>query len=450
MPPSKASTPSPRALRTEADNLPEGWGTVNLEECMEILDSQRVPVNSDERKDRKGDVPYYGATGQIGWIDDYLFDEELVLLGEDGAPFLEFGRPKAYIVRGKSWVNNHAHVLRALRGLTSNIYLSHYLNTVDYTDYVTGSTRLKLNQAPMRTIPVPIAPAFEQKRIVAKVEELLAQVNQVRERLARVPAILKRFRQSVLFSSCSGDWPDVLLAELIKDGPQNGLYKSSDSYGSGTPIVRIDNFYDGVIAPWGNLKRLRLTSAEIELYGLRERDLLVNRVNSMPYLGKSALVRNLDAPCVFESNMMRIGLNRAKVDPEYLIMYLRSDRGVSELRKNAKHAVNQSSINQQDVKACDVPLPSLPEQQRIVRRAEKLFKLTDDIEKQVAAATKRVEKLTQAILAKAFRGELVPTEAELARKEGRSYEPASVLLERIRKEREAKVTGRRRCQARSS
>jgi type I restriction enzyme S subunit len=97
--------------------------------------------------------------------------------------------------------------------------------------------------------------------------------------------------------------------------------------------------------------------------------------------------------------------------------------------------VNQASINQKDVADALVLLPPLAEQHEIVRRVEALFRLADGIEKRVAAATARAEKLTQAILAKAFRGELVPTEAELARREGRSYEPASALLQRIRAER---------------
>jgi len=102
---------------------PPGWTWTCLEDCVDILDSQRVPVSTKERKLRCRDktaaerFPHYGATGQVGWIDGYLFDEELILLGEDGAPFLDPSKDKAYIIRGKSWVNNHAHVLRAIEGL---------------------------------------------------------------------------------------------------------------------------------------------------------------------------------------------------------------------------------------------------------------------------------------------------------------------------------------------
>lgn len=125
----------------------------------------------------------------------------------------------------------------------------------------------------------------------------------------------------------------------------------------------------------------------------------------------------------------------ARVNPGWISTYLRSESGKSRLTAEAKWAVNQVSINQTDVVTTPVPLPGRDEQDEIVRRVEALFKLADAIEKRVTAAKLRAERLTQAVLAKAFRGELVPTEAEIARREGRKYEPASVLLERIRAER---------------
>ncbi|MGH8633546.1 MAG: hypothetical protein ACRET7_05370 [Burkholderiales bacterium] len=111
-----------------------------LAEVADILDSKRVPVNAKERETRLGSVPYFGATGQVGWIDKHIFNEELVLLGEDGAPFLEPNKPKAYVIRVKTWVNNHAHVLRARVVPTG--WLAHYLNSITYEGLVTGTTRL--------------------------------------------------------------------------------------------------------------------------------------------------------------------------------------------------------------------------------------------------------------------------------------------------------------------
>ena len=189
--------------------LPLGWEVRNIEDVAKILDKFRVPVNAKEREHRQGSVPYYGATGQVGWIDDYLFDEELVLLGEVGAPFLDQTKQKAYIIRGKSWINNHAHVLKALNGLP-NAYLKYWLDIVDYHDFVTGTTRLKLNQASMRQIPVPIAPLNEQKRIVSEIEKQFSRLDEAVENLKRVRSNLKRYKASVLKAAVEGqlteDW----------------------------------------------------------------------------------------------------------------------------------------------------------------------------------------------------------------------------------------------------
>jgi type I restriction enzyme S subunit len=184
-------------------DLPPRWEMAKLENVVEILDSKRVPINSKERETRQGPIPYYGATGQVGWIDGFLFDEELVLLGEDGAPFLEAAKPKAYVIRGKSWVNNHAHVLRARDGIP-NAYIKYYLDIVDYHGFVTGTTRLKLTQAAMRQIPVPIAPPDEQKHIVAEIEKQFSRLDEAVANLKRAKANLKRYKAAVLKSAVEG------------------------------------------------------------------------------------------------------------------------------------------------------------------------------------------------------------------------------------------------------
>lgn len=120
------------------------WKYASLCEAAIICDNLRKPINSKERAARIAGkqaselFPYYGATGQVGFIDDYITDGEYVLLGEDGAPFLNPFAPKAYIVSGKTWVNNHAHILRSK---TNNKFLCYYLNAFDYKGYVSGTTR---------------------------------------------------------------------------------------------------------------------------------------------------------------------------------------------------------------------------------------------------------------------------------------------------------------------
>ena len=434
----------------EREGLPEGWVETELSNIIEVLDSQRIPINSDERNARilgkQADelYPYYGATGKVGVIDGYLFDEPLVLLGEDGVPFLDIARNKAFQVSGKTWVNNHAHVIKAARFVSQNSFLTHYLNVFNYEGYVTGTTRLKLTQEAMRRIPIPLPPLAEQVRIADKLDALLSRVEAGRERLERVPKLVKRFRQSVLSAAVSGEltrewrgggdagWEETNLGSLIEFGPKNGLYKHSSAYGTGTKILRIGDFYEGEIVNVNTLKRLKISSLEQEEYSIASEDVIVNRVNSFDYLGKTALVRTLTEPIVFESNMMRIKFNKMKVLPSFCVKYLCSEYGKSQIRRNAKHAVNQASINQSDVKDCQIQLPSLPEQAEIVRQVEALFAIADRLETRHKAASTYFSRLTPALLAKAFRGELVEQDP--------ADEPASVLLERIRAQRAAAGT----------
>ena len=167
--------------------LPSGWSPTRLADVTICLDHLRKPVNAAERTRRIAGkaqselFPYFGATQQQGWIDDFIFDEELVLLGEDGVPFLDPLRPKAYVVSGKSWVNNHAHVFRGI--FISHLYLAHWLNAFDYSGRIVGATRAKLNQSRAVDIPVMLPPLAEQYRIVARVDELMALCDRLEERL---------------------------------------------------------------------------------------------------------------------------------------------------------------------------------------------------------------------------------------------------------------------------
>lgn len=175
--------------------LPDGWELKRLGDVVDILDGKRIPIKEDERDKRITDkpvpelIPYYGATGQVGWIDEYIFNEELVLLGEDGAPFFDTMKNKAYIINGKSWVNNHAHVLKAKSGVALNLFICNYLNVFEYNGYVSGTTRTKLIQSEMRRIPIPLPPLPTQCRIVSileKAEEtkrLRVQADELTDRL---------------------------------------------------------------------------------------------------------------------------------------------------------------------------------------------------------------------------------------------------------------------------
>ena len=184
-------------------NLPENWTWARLSEIAVCLDYMRKPINKVEREKRivgKANAelfPYYGATRQQGWIDNFIFDEELVILGEDGVPFTDPYRPKAYLIAGKTWVNNHAHVFRGI--LVSNPYLVLTLNVYDYSERVVESTRAKLNQSQAINIPVPLPPLAEQDRIVKKVDELMTICKRLEDHLTTQTDGMTKLLDSVLF-----------------------------------------------------------------------------------------------------------------------------------------------------------------------------------------------------------------------------------------------------------
>src|SRR5262245_5433800 len=120
---------------------PSNWQEVELGQLCQFLDHKRVPVKLSDRNKRSGNIPYYGASGQAGWIDDYLFDEPLLLVAEDGENLESRKLPIAYSIEGKSWVNNHAHVLR-VKG-ADQLFLEYYINSIDVSPYLAGATRPK-------------------------------------------------------------------------------------------------------------------------------------------------------------------------------------------------------------------------------------------------------------------------------------------------------------------
>jgi restriction endonuclease S subunit len=172
-----------------------------LENLVEILDNQRIPINATERLQRTGDVPYYGATGQVGTIDKSIFNETLILLGEDGVPFFDPVKHKAYEISGPSWVNNHAHVLRAKADVIVQRYLLYFLNIFDYTGYVNGATRLKLTQGDMKRIPVPVPDLDVQEKIVDKIDSIFEEINNLIIQIALKREFAKGLRQSLLSSA---------------------------------------------------------------------------------------------------------------------------------------------------------------------------------------------------------------------------------------------------------
>jgi type I restriction enzyme S subunit len=256
----------------------------------------------------------------------------------------------------------------------------------------------------LSTFDIPLPPLPLQRRIA----EVLDKAEALRAKRRAALAQLDSLTQS-LFLDLFGDpatnpkgWPVRRLGELIVDGPQNGLYKPSTDYGSGTPILRIDAFYDGAVTDISALKRVRLSEAERSGFRLTENDVVINRVNSLEYLGKCALIPKLPEETVFESNMMRMRFDSKTTHPRFVVQFLQSGFAKSQIQMRAKHAVNQASINQQDVSGFRTSVPPIQLQHEFASRVAAVEKLKTA---QRAALTE-LDALFASLQHRAFRGEL--------------------------------------------
>lgn len=425
------------------NGLPSGWAKTSLQNCVDVLDNRRVPINSDERAKRRGSIPYYGATGQVGWIDDFLFDEELLLVGEDGAPFFDKSKPISYVIRGKTWVNNHAHVIRARSVITTNWYLKHYLDAFSFHDYVNGTTRLKLTQGSLNRIPVVLPPFEEQQRIVAKLKSVLDKVSTCKERLERIPNILKRFRQSVLAAACSGrltanwreerqlddEWPLHKLSDVGQ--VSGGITKNAkrELMGLQVPYLRVANVYENRLS-LTDIFKIGVTEQELERCLLKEGDLLFVEGNgSLDQIGRVALWDGSISRCVHQNHLIKYRVGTTLL-PKYALFQMMAQSGRSQLIEKATSSAGLHTLSISKISGVSLPIASLEEQQEIVRRVESLFALADQLEARYKKGKAYVDKLTQSILAKAFRGELVPQDP--------NDEPAEKLLARIPAEKQTR------------
>jgi type I restriction enzyme S subunit len=341
--------------------------------------------------------------------------------------------------------------------------------------------QVSINQKRLSEVPFPIAPLAEQPRIVAKLDELFVHVNSARDHLSRVPAILKRFRQAVLATACSGkltaNWREKNLfptdaastdlidltatldqlpedIELPQDWKLSTLDKLLTRVEAGKNIRCLEHppgaGQKGIVkisaVSWGDFledesKTLEDPTLFMPERAIRAGDLLISRANTIDLVGACVLVRDVKRTLMLSDKVLRLqAIDKWK---RWLLICLRSPLGRFQIENLATgNQLSMRNITQDSLRRIVIPLPSPRERDEAVHRVEQLLGLADAIEKRIVAATSRCNNLTQSILAKAFRGELVPTEAELARREGRVYEPASVLLDRIKKERETKISSK--------
>lgn len=239
-------------------DVPEGWEESRVEKVVEILDSKRVPLNSEQRVVRKGQIPYWGANGVVDYIDDYIFDEPLILMAEDGGYFSEARyRPICHRLDGRAWVNNHAHVMRPLT--VERDWFYYWFVHRDITPHIKGGTRTKLNQKDLRQLPILLPPLPEQRRIaeiLSSVDDAIAATQAVIDQTRTVKqGVLKRlltkgightrFKQTEI-GEIPEEWEVVALSHY--GSIQTGKTPSTNSegyWGGHIPFITPADLSDG-------------------------------------------------------------------------------------------------------------------------------------------------------------------------------------------------------------
>jgi type I restriction enzyme S subunit len=458
-----SQTPQPRAEEVTSEfELPEGWADANLENCATSITKGSTPTSYGFKYKSSGISFVRVENLADGFIDRSSIS---TFIDSDADEALKRSRLKAgdllfsiagtigrtALVTADDLPANTNQALAVIRG-TGKVFSPQFLRfslasslaQQQAQSDARGGGMNNISLEDVRSLRLPVPPFAEQIRIVARVEELLTQNKAARARLAKVPIILKHFRQSVLAAACSGrltegwreekrintdQWTPATL-NSVADMRLGKMLDKSKNVGTLTRYLRNLNVR-WFSFNFSDVTFLRATPDERKELEIRDGDLFVCEGGEP---GRCAVWNLGPTDIIFQKAIHRIRLE-GNISPHWVAFNIKNDADSGALEdyftgSTIKHLTGRSLATYK------FSVPPIEEQLEIVRRVEALFKLADSTEKRVEVTTKRAEKLTQAILAKAFRGELVPTEAELARREGREYEPASALLERIQDERE--------------
>jgi type I restriction enzyme, S subunit len=315
---------------------------------------------------------------------------------------------------------------------TYNRKLLYYLIKSEFfisqkNELATGSTQEALTDSKATEIFIPLPPLPEQNRIVAKLDALFAKIESNKQRLEKIPQILKHFRQSVLAAAVNNGGDEEITKNIcttIQIGPFGTQLHTYDYISNGIPLINPTHIQGGKIFPDMNLTISKIKYNELTNYHLKEGDILMGRRGEM---ARCALIGKKENGWLCGTGSLFFRPNFSKVNPKYLFWVLSNSNTKAFLEAEAKGST-MSNLNLNIVRNIPCLLPKLEEQEEIVRRVEQLFAFADKIEGRYTKAKAMLDKLPQSILAKAFRGELVPQDP--------NDEPASVLLERIKAEKE--------------
>lgn len=318
-----------------------------VEDCCQILDSMRVPITASNREE--GEYPYYGANGIQDYVADYIFDDELVLLAEDGGNFGSKERPIAYRVSGKCWVNNHAHVLKPKEGLDID-YLCYSLMFYKVDGMVNGATRQKLTQAAMRKMQIPSRSIDEQKYIVDELNRII-RIKEQRQHELRLLDDLIKARFVEMFGDPTTNpkgYPIKVLSEIAEYW--NGLtYKPEDVSDEGIIVLRSSNIQNATL-DFADIVRVSCKIGDKKY--VQDNDILMcSRNGSARLVGKVALIKEVEEPMSFGAFMMII----RSAYYSYLMTYFQMPAFRMQIATGATTTINQITGRMLD--AVKLPVP---------------------------------------------------------------------------------------------
>ncbi|MBR3767275.1 MAG: restriction endonuclease subunit S [Clostridia bacterium] len=359
-----------------------------LEDVCEILDNKRIPITASERK--SGCFPYYGANGIQDYVDSYIFDDELVLLAEDGGNFGSKDKPIAYRVSGKCWVNNHAHVLKARETIDID-YLCYSLMFYDTTGIVNGATRQKLTQSAMRSMQIPIVSLEEQTEIVLKLNRISELIDKRKKQFEKLDELVK----SRFIEMFGGDkYPRMQVQSLcadIVDCPHttpkyNGVLCN--------PAIRTSEIKKGFIS-WDTMRYVSDDEYEERTARLKPEagDIVYGREGTF---GNAAVLPQGHKFCLGQ-RVMLLRPDYTKCTSEYLLYAVISDDVYQQaLEKN--NASTVAHVNVADVKRFIIPLPPINLQNKFATFVEQTDKLKFDVQQSL----EKLETLKKALMQKYF------------------------------------------------
>lgn len=364
-----------------------------LGEVCEVLDSKRVPITAANRV--SGQYPYYGANGVQDYVADYIFDDELVLLAEDGGNFGSKEKPIAYRVSGKCWVNNHAHVLKP-KAVIDVDYLCYSLMFYDVSGLVNGATRQKLTQSDMRKMEIPLRTMVEQKNIVCRLNKLTELISLRKQQLAKLDELVKaRFVEMFgTFPANPFRWSIGKIQDVVSDVRYGSSRPAVE--GGKYPYLRMNNItYSGEL-DLRDTKRIDIPDSELDKCTVRRGDVLFNRTNSKELVGKTC-VYNRDELMVLAGFVIRVRINE-RIRPEVLSAFLNMDFSKRMLIGMCKTAIGQANINAKELQNIDLYIPPIELQDQFVTLKNKI----DQQKQTVQQSLEKLELLKKALMQEYF------------------------------------------------